>query len=159
MGVETSIRFAEEIGRDLVEFRLRDEQRATVELKVTQAQSPHLAVAQTQSMQECQHGYADLGAVAAHVVEGEKSLIFCFRVPTAETLYRLLSQGVERRLRAARKALFASRGTETGATSMLTKRCSNSVARLRRARDQVSRFSSTGYCSDGWQASDAVYRL
>ncbi len=45
--------------------------------------------------------------------EGEKSLIFCFRVPTAETLYRLLSQGVERRLRAARKALFASRGTET----------------------------------------------
>lgn len=46
--------------------------------------------------------------------EGEKSLIFCFRVPTAETLYRLLSQGVEHRLRAARKALFASRGTETG---------------------------------------------
>ena len=46
--------------------------------------------------------------------EGEKSLIFCFRVPTAETLYRLLSQGVERRVRAARKALFASRGTETG---------------------------------------------
>jgi hypothetical protein len=46
--------------------------------------------------------------------EGEKSLIFCFRVPTAETLYRILSQGVERRLRAARKALFASRGTETG---------------------------------------------
>jgi len=46
--------------------------------------------------------------------EGEKSLIFCFRVPTAETLYRILSQGVERRLQAARKALFASRGTETG---------------------------------------------
>ena len=46
--------------------------------------------------------------------EGEKSLIFCFRVPTAETLYRILSNGVDRRLRAARKALFASRGTETG---------------------------------------------
>jgi len=46
--------------------------------------------------------------------EGEKSLIFCFRVPTAETLYRILSRGVERRLRAARNALFASRGTETG---------------------------------------------
>ena len=46
--------------------------------------------------------------------EGEKSLIFCFRVPTAETLYRLLSKGVDKRLRGARKALFASRGTETG---------------------------------------------
>lgn len=46
--------------------------------------------------------------------QGEKSLIFCFRVPTAATLYRLLSKGVDKRLRAARKALFASRGTETG---------------------------------------------
>ena len=35
-------------------------------------------------------------------------------MPTAETLYRLLSIGVDDRLRAARKALFASRGTETG---------------------------------------------
>ena len=46
--------------------------------------------------------------------QGEKSLIFCFRVPTAETLYRLISLGVEKRLRAARKALFVSRGTDTG---------------------------------------------
>jgi hypothetical protein len=46
--------------------------------------------------------------------QGEKSLIFCFRVPTAATLYRLLSKGVDKRLRAARKALFVSRGTETG---------------------------------------------
>ncbi len=46
--------------------------------------------------------------------QGEKSLIFCFRVPTAETLHRLLSRGVDQRLRAARKALFASRGTEMG---------------------------------------------
>lgn len=46
--------------------------------------------------------------------QGEKSLIFCFRVPTADTLYRLLSKGVDKRLRAARKALFVSRGTETG---------------------------------------------
>lgn len=44
---------------------------------------------------------------------GEKSLIFCFRVPTAGTLYRVLSKAVDKRLRAARKALFASRGTET----------------------------------------------
>jgi len=46
--------------------------------------------------------------------QGEKSLIFCFRIPTAETLYRLLSKGADLRLRAARKALFLSRGTETG---------------------------------------------
>jgi hypothetical protein len=46
--------------------------------------------------------------------EGEKTLVFCFRVPTAETLARLLSRGVEKRLRAARRALLASRGTETG---------------------------------------------
>jgi hypothetical protein len=46
--------------------------------------------------------------------QGEKSLIFCFRVPTAETLYRLLSKGIDRRLRTARKTLFESRGTERG---------------------------------------------
>lgn len=46
--------------------------------------------------------------------QGEKSLIFCFRVPTADTLYRLLSKGVADRLKKARKALFASRGTEIG---------------------------------------------
>jgi hypothetical protein len=46
--------------------------------------------------------------------QGEKSLIFCFRVPTAATLSRLLSRGVDKRLRAARRALFMSRGTETG---------------------------------------------
>lgn len=55
--------------------------------------------------------------VAAEVLrrwdQGEKSLIFCFRVPTAETLYRLISRGVDKRLRAARKALFMSRGTDT----------------------------------------------
>ncbi len=43
---------------------------------------------------------------------GEKSLIFCFRIPTAVTLHRLLSKGVDLRLRAARKSLFMSRGTE-----------------------------------------------
>src|SRR5262245_39209496 len=46
--------------------------------------------------------------------QGEKSLIFCFRVPTAKTLYRLLSQGVHDRLGKARRDLFRSRGTETG---------------------------------------------
>ena len=45
---------------------------------------------------------------------GEKSLIFCFRVPTAETLARLLKRGVDQRLRVARRALFESRGTVTG---------------------------------------------
>jgi hypothetical protein len=44
--------------------------------------------------------------------QGEKSLIFCFRVPTAETLDRLISRAVDKRLRAARKALFESRGTD-----------------------------------------------
>jgi hypothetical protein len=42
---------------------------------------------------------------------GEKSLIFCFRLPTAETLHRLLLEGVDKKLRAARKALLATRGT------------------------------------------------
>jgi hypothetical protein len=45
---------------------------------------------------------------------GEKSLIFCFRVPTAETLHRLLSREVDRRLQAARRALLASRETDPG---------------------------------------------
>jgi hypothetical protein len=45
---------------------------------------------------------------------GEKSLIFCFRIPTAMTLHRLLSKAVDLRLRAARKSLFVSRGTEIG---------------------------------------------
>jgi hypothetical protein len=46
--------------------------------------------------------------------QGEKSLVFCFRVPTAKTLYRLLSQAVEKRLRAKRLSLFRTRGTERG---------------------------------------------
>jgi hypothetical protein len=46
--------------------------------------------------------------------EGEKSLIFCFRVHTANTLDRLLRRGIEERLRAAQKALFRTRGTEMG---------------------------------------------
>jgi hypothetical protein len=45
---------------------------------------------------------------------GEKSLVFCFRVPTAETLSRLLSCGVDRRLKEARRLLFKSRGTDVG---------------------------------------------
>lgn len=42
---------------------------------------------------------------------GEKSLIFCFRVPTAETLSRLLSRGVDQRLKKSRRLLLESRGT------------------------------------------------
>ncbi|MCA1565747.1 MAG: hypothetical protein LC803_08945 [Acidobacteria bacterium] len=45
---------------------------------------------------------------------GEKSLIFCFRIPTAETLSRLLSRGVDKRLKKSRRLLFESRGTEIG---------------------------------------------
>ena len=45
---------------------------------------------------------------------GEKSLIFCFRVPTAKTLERLISEAVAKRLQAAREALFESRGTDKG---------------------------------------------
>jgi hypothetical protein len=44
--------------------------------------------------------------------EGEKTLIFCFRVPTARTLARLLAEGVGQRLRRSRRALLESRGTE-----------------------------------------------
>lgn len=44
--------------------------------------------------------------------EGEKTLIFCFRVPTAKTLARLLAEGVRERLRRSRRALLEARGTE-----------------------------------------------
>lgn len=43
--------------------------------------------------------------------QGEKTLLFCFRVPTAETLARLLEEGVSQRLRRSRRALLESRGT------------------------------------------------
>lgn len=43
---------------------------------------------------------------------GEKTLIFCFRVPTARTLDRLFREGIELRLRRSRRALLESRGTE-----------------------------------------------
>ena len=43
---------------------------------------------------------------------GEKSLVFCFRVPTAEALYRTLSSHIEDRLHKKRMALFKARGTE-----------------------------------------------
>ena len=42
---------------------------------------------------------------------GEKSLLFCFRVPTADTLRRLIQQGVEDRIGRARRAMLAARGT------------------------------------------------
>ena len=44
--------------------------------------------------------------------QGEKTLIFCFRVPTARTLAKLLAEGVDQRLRRSRRALLESRGTE-----------------------------------------------
>jgi Helicase conserved C-terminal domain len=47
--------------------------------------------------------------------QGEKTLLFCFRVPTARTLARLLARGVEQRLRRSRRALLESRGTEATA--------------------------------------------
>lgn len=43
---------------------------------------------------------------------GEKTLIFCFRVPTAETLAKLLTYGISQRLRQSRRTLLESRGTE-----------------------------------------------
>ncbi len=44
--------------------------------------------------------------------QGEKTLIFCFRVPTARTLSRLLGEGIGNRLHRSRRALLESRGTE-----------------------------------------------
>ncbi|MEI8014077.1 MAG: helicase-related protein, partial [Nitrospira sp.] len=40
---------------------------------------------------------------------GEKSLVFCFRIPTARTLNRLLKDGVSQRQSEAKRALFATR--------------------------------------------------
>jgi hypothetical protein len=71
---------------------------------------------QEDNLRDAEH--PKVGTVVAEALKrwdlGEKSLIFCFRVPTAETLHRLLSKGVDLRLRSARKALFESRGTEIG---------------------------------------------
>ncbi|HEY7425520.1 MAG TPA: hypothetical protein VH682_14915, partial [Gemmataceae bacterium] len=51
--------------------------------------------------------------------QGEKALIFCFRVPTARTLSRLLDEGIRQRLHRSRRALLESRGTEvTGNTDV-----------------------------------------
>lgn len=43
---------------------------------------------------------------------GEKSLVFCFRVPTAEALHATLSHHIENRLHKKQLALFKARGTE-----------------------------------------------
>lgn len=42
--------------------------------------------------------------------QGEKTLIFCFRVPTARTLARLIAERVEKRLCRSRRDLLAARG-------------------------------------------------
>ena len=42
---------------------------------------------------------------------GEKTLIFCSRIPTAKTLARLLSVGIQKRIERSRRALLESRGT------------------------------------------------
>jgi hypothetical protein len=43
---------------------------------------------------------------------GEKSLVFCFRIPTGEALYKTISRRIEERLHKKRVALFKARGTE-----------------------------------------------
>lgn len=56
---------------------------------------------------------------------GEKSLIFCFRVPTAKTLARLLADEVGQRLRRSRRALLESRGTQVGGEADIAKAMSD----------------------------------
>ena len=43
---------------------------------------------------------------------GEKSLVFCFRIPTGKALYETISRRIEERLYKKRVALFKARGTE-----------------------------------------------
>lgn len=61
-------------------------------------------------------GHPKLRRVVDAVMErwdrGEKSLIFCFRVPTAQALYQALSRRIEDQLKLKRTALFRARGTE-----------------------------------------------
>ncbi len=52
---------------------------------------------------------------------GEKSLIFCFRVPTAKTLARLLADAVSQRLRLSSRALLVSRGTQVAGEADIPK--------------------------------------
>jgi hypothetical protein len=43
---------------------------------------------------------------------GEKSLIFCFRVPTAQVLYEIISARIRKNVESSKAALFRARGTE-----------------------------------------------
>lgn len=60
---------------------------------------------------------------------GEKTLIFCFRKPTAETLAQQLTAGVELRLKSARQKLLKTLG-ETGTSPRAN---SHAVQRFRRS--------------------------
>jgi superfamily II DNA or RNA helicase len=53
-----------------------------------------------------------VGALLERWDRGEKSLVFCFRVPTADALVAALKQGIETSLHKKRQALFRARGTE-----------------------------------------------
>jgi hypothetical protein len=53
-----------------------------------------------------------IGAVMNRWEKGEKSLIFCFRVPTAQVLYNNISKQIEHHVSTRKRALFKLRGTE-----------------------------------------------
>jgi hypothetical protein len=44
--------------------------------------------------------------------KGEKSLIFCFRVPTAKILYEIIAARIGKHVELSKRALFRARGTE-----------------------------------------------
>ncbi len=56
-------------------------------------------------------------AVMARWNRGEKSLVFCFRVPTAQALHDTLSRRIEDQLKKQRTALLKARGTEAASES------------------------------------------
>ncbi len=81
--------------------------------------------------------------------QGEKSLIFCFRVPTAETLYRLISRGVDKRCELRGRPCSCPGVRTQEGTSTPTRRCNSSGARSRPGRARACRSFSTGSYSDG----------
>ena len=95
-------------GRDAIEAAAKGDQRGLLKILQRLTQKANKA-------SDAEH--PKLRRVVASVLDrwdrGEKSLIFCRRIPTATALYDTISQYVEDRLHKKREALFKARGTET----------------------------------------------
>ena len=94
-------------GRDAIEAAARGDQQALMDLL-------YRLTGKATRARDAEH--PKLRRVVDVLLErwdrGEKSLVFCFRVPTAEALHATLSHHIEIRLHKKQLALFKARGTE-----------------------------------------------